>query len=372
MGSVFKRRGARRGSPWLYKVKGADGKWHTYTGLVDKEASEALCRNEQRRQDRLRVGIVDPVEEAQSLDFEGHLKQYLGLLKTKETTADQQRRVKQRIEAIAKACGFRLLSDIQAEPVAEYLHGRRQSGDLTNRTSNAYLQAFRGFCSWLVRRHRLPSNPLADLRPLRIDPDDVRQRRAGTDEDVAALLKATKEGPVVGRLTGEQRYWLYWTALSTGFRSDELASLAKASFELSGSRPAVTLAARASKRRQKDVQPILPEEAAEIASWLRAQPDGLLWPGSWHQRAADMLAADRTAAKIPEVDDRGRYFDFHALRHTFITRLVRANLPPKTVQLLARHSDIRLTMDLYTDLPVGDLYDALRAAHQKRTMPDTK
>ncbi len=39
---------------------------------------------------------------------------------------------------------------------------------------------------------------------------------------------------------------------------------------------------------------------------------------------------------------------FRAMRHTFITNLCRANVPPKTAQALARHGDIRLTMNTYS------------------------
>ncbi len=47
-------------------------------------------------------------------------------------------------------------------------------------------------------------------------------------------------------------------------------------------------------------------------------------------------------------DSKGLFADFHAMRHTFITNLCRANVPPKTAQALARHSDIRLTMNTYS------------------------
>ncbi len=40
--------------------------------------------------------------------------------------------------------------------------------------------------------------------------------------------------------------------------------------------------------------------------------------------------------------------DFHAMQHTFITNFCRANVPPKTAQALARHRDIRLTMNTYS------------------------
>lgn len=39
---------------------------------------------------------------------------------------------------------------------------------------------------------------------------------------------------------------------------------------------------------------------------------------------------------------------FHALRHTYATRLFEAGVSPKTVQALMGHSDIKMTMDIYT------------------------
>ena len=42
------------------------------------------------------------------------------------------------------------------------------------------------------------------------------------------------------------------------------------------------------------------------------------------------------------------HIKFHALRHTYATRLFEANVPPKTVQVLMGHYDISITMDIYT------------------------
>jgi len=39
---------------------------------------------------------------------------------------------------------------------------------------------------------------------------------------------------------------------------------------------------------------------------------------------------------------------FHALRHSYATRLFEAGVPPKTVQALMGHYDISITMDIYT------------------------
>jgi len=45
----------------------------------------------------------------------------------------------------------------------------------------------------------------------------------------------------------------------------------------------------------------------------------------------------------------------HILRHTFCTRLVREDVSPKTVQYLMGHSDIDLTLDVYTHIRIEDV-----------------
>jgi len=59
-------------------------------------------------------------------------------------------------------------------------------------------------------------------------------------------------------------------------------------------------------------------------------------------------------------DSARRFADFRAKRHTFITNLCKAEVSPKTAQALARHSDIRLAMDLYSHVDLGDQSAAIR------------
>ncbi|MCL2306530.1 MAG: tyrosine-type recombinase/integrase, partial [Planctomycetaceae bacterium] len=61
------------------------------------------------------------------------------------------------------------------------------------------------------------------------------------------------------------------------------------------------------------------------------------------------------------VDSHGKFADFHGLRHTFITNLGRASVSPKTAQLLARHSDIKLTMQIYTHVAPVEQAAAIKA-----------
>jgi hypothetical protein len=53
--------------------------------------------------------------------------------------------------------------------------------------------------------------------------------------------------------------------------------------------------------------------------------------------------------------------DFHALRHSYITRLARAGVPAVVAKSLARHSTITLTMDRYSHVGLVDELAALNA-----------
>jgi len=63
---------------------------------------------------------------------------------------------------------------------------------------------------------------------------------------------------------------------------------------------------------------------------------------------------DLAAAGIPKRDAQGRTVDVHCLRHTFATLLARNGVSPSVAQKLMRHSDIRLTMNTYTNLDLAD------------------
>ncbi|NQT38795.1 MAG: tyrosine-type recombinase/integrase [Planctomycetes bacterium] len=91
------------------------------------------------------------------------------------------------------------------------------------------------------------------------------------------------------------------------------------------------------------------------------------------RRTAKMMAEDLAAARrkwlaesngdrvkreksdfLKYVDSQGRYADFHSNRHTFITNLSLAGVSPREAQELARHSDIRLTMGVYSHIGLQD------------------
>jgi integrase len=59
------------------------------------------------------------------------------------------------------------------------------------------------------------------------------------------------------------------------------------------------------------------------------------------------------------VDEVGRVCDFHSLRHSYMSILVRSGASVKVVQELARHSTPTLTIGRYARVRLADVHGAL-------------
>ena len=84
------------------------------------------------------------------------------------------------------------------------------------------------------------------------------------------------------------------------------------------------------------------------------------------------MSSSQFGAHADYEDDVGRVFDFHCLRHEAGTLLADAGVNPKVAQSILRHSDINLTMSLYTHTlrgaeseAIGKLPDLSRTAKRK-------
>jgi hypothetical protein len=113
---------------------------------------------------------------------------------------------------------------------------------------------------------------------------------------------------------------------------------------------------RYSKRRRYDRVPLHPAVAQRLRDWLATKgdlkPNTPLFPVG-NRRTALMMKLDLERAGIPYEDEMGRVADFHANRHTFISNLGRAGIAPKVAQTLARHSDVNLTMNVYSHVELS-------------------
>jgi len=347
-------------------------------GYVDRKATEHLLAELEREQARVSAGYLPSGVGLAKTPLAEHLADYLAGLRDKGDTELHVRLVEARSRAALDGCGFVRWSDLDAGKLGGWLAamrkrapGKRKKG-ISARTSNHYLQQFRGFVAWLAQRMGV-ADPLAAVGPVNVETDRRHVRRALAVEEFGRLVAAAAGSPVeVCCQAGKDRAMLYVVAAYTGLRASELASLTPELVQLAGEPATLTVEAGYSKRRRLDTIPLTPELAVQLKAWLALRPPGeKLWPGDWaeHHHAAQMLRADLAAAGIAYRDARGRVFDFHALRGQFITGLARAGVPLIAAQKLARHSKPELTSNYYTHLETEDL--AREAAKLPAPPPQT-
>ncbi len=366
-----------RSKVWSARYRDADGIVREVKLFRDKTASQQKLAELRLKAEHGKAGLVSCYDESARKPLKEHLADWLKALQARNCSAGHVTKLGNSVQRVVDACGWKRLKDLSSTAAEQYLAERREpvvSGEITEpglsfASSNDHVAALKNFGNWLIkgRPKRWPENPFDGVGKLNADEDVRLERRPATLDEFRRLLVAASSGMPFRGLTGTDRVMLYLVASETGLRANELASLSVGSLDLDARIPAITVEAASSKRRRRDVQPIRPELAARLRTWLsqrertaaslrlRANADVKLWPGTWSEKGAVMLRRDLDAAGVPFEDTAGRRLDFHSLRGTFATNLAMAGVSPKAAQELMRHSDINLTMRTYTQLSLVDV-----------------
>ena len=259
------------------------------------------------------------------------------------------RETRNQLTRTMEECDVEYFSDIDRSKVEAFLTRLRNQG-LAARTYNAHLKTAKSFCKWMVESGYASQSPLVSLRTINQEVDRRHERRALSVEETCRLLKAAADGEETHGMIGHERYLLYRLAIETGLRANEIRSLTQSSFDLAAC--TVTVVAGSSKRRRKDVQIISASLATELKPFLATKmPATKAFGGRYKAltvNTADVLKKDLAEAGIPYEDELGRVFDFHSLRGQCATLLALRGVHPKIAQTILRHSDINLTMNVYT------------------------
>lgn len=261
--------------------------------------------------------------------------------------------------------GVNRLVDLTASHLEDVLARLKAERNASAQTRKHYIRNAKQFTRWLVRKKAMNSCPLADVEVPAVKKDRRHVRRAERPEFLTTLYASmTERNKSIRHLTAEDRVWLYVVAAATGYRAKELSRLVPADFLLDLADPVVVLpGGRTTKNAEPTVQPIDPALVPGLAAFLAKKKAGQpVWPGKWRtgKWAGQMLKRDLAAAGLPYKDHRGRVFDFHSLRATYITALALSGAPFSDVQRLARHSDPKLTMDVYVDNGITQLAGSVR------------
>jgi integrase len=327
-------------------------------GPLDAETSRWLENAPLALRARLvAVGIIDGARVSAAKPLTDLLTDFLRHLEAKDRTAKYVGECASMLRRVFDDCRFIVWSDITPGTVESYLKGLRDGG-LSVRRSNGYLTTLKGFARWMIDTGQTSESPLRGLRKLNERVDVRRDRRAATADELRQLIATTAASGEAFGMDGPERSLLYRFCAETGLRANEARTLTVGSFDLDG----LTVCVRAgySKHRATDTVPLRRDLAEALRGHLSGRlPATKAFGGRYRKltdRTSEMLQADLAAAGVAYVDDRGRVFDFHGLRHSFVSNLKHA--PSRVAQSLARHKTSAMT-DRYTHVRMNDERAAL-------------
>lgn len=379
-----------KSAKWWGRFRDYSGREKRVPLARDKTAALTMLNERVQKEELKAAGRIDPFEDEAKRPIGEHIDQFEAHLRHKGNTAQHIYEVATKVRKIVKGRKWKFIRDISASQTMSHLADLRSKHGLSIQTSNHYLRAIKQFSRWLVRDRRMHDDPLAHLSMLNVSTDRRHDRRALTPDEFARLIEAAQNGKSIVCIPGPDRALMYVLAAWTGYRKSEIGSLTTRSLRLDGNPPTATVEACYSKRRRQDTQVLHPEVATRLRDWLRSkgevEPDELLFPvsnkvpGCKDRRTSKMMKADLKVARAKWIkesktaadrdarektdflsyrNEDGLFADFHSNRHLFITNLSRAGVSPKTAQTLARHCDIRLTMNVYTHIGLGDQTSAI-------------
>ena len=304
-----------------------------------------------------KIGLLDPKRAAAGKLLSEHLEDFRQSMIAKNVTPQHIKQLSGHIALVFKGCKFLTWSDISASKIERFISDLRQKKGIGPQTANYYLKHTKQFCRWMVQDRRAGESPLEHLKTVDTSRDKRHNRRALEPDEIRRLLEATRAAPKRYGLTGYERALLYRLAIESGLRRGELRSLTVSSFDFTACR--VTVEAAFSKNRKRSILPLRPDTIAEIKSFVSLRMPNTKIFNKITNRTSEMIQEDLADAKIPYVDESGRYLDFHSLRHTTGSLLAASGVHPKVAQSIMRHSDINLTLSRYTHIFRGQESEAV-------------
>jgi integrase len=380
----------KRGKVWYYRYVDTDGVQHERKGCPDRRETEAMAAAQEAESSKVRAGLIDPkalgFRSHESRSLASHLADWLADMTARGKTPKHAEQFHERAAKVAALVrGVRLadielgrkgdaleraasalntaltsarLSDLTPERIQAALARLRDAGK-SLQTVNHYRAAVRAFVRWAGDTGRLRENPMRGVKGFNPEEDPRHERRCLTDDELARLVQAARNGPFIFGMPGPLRAMAYRLAAGTGFRAAELRTLTPEAFRLDGPEPTVFLRASATKNRRPAEQPIPLALALDVAAWLRGKAAGeKVLP--LHHETAKAIRVDLATAGIPYATDDG-VADFHSLRAYFVSALVRAGATIKEVQTLARHAKPQTTLGHYAKVSVRDLRGAVES-----------
>lgn len=334
----------RRGR-WYYGKVRLDGwaKERTFSlHTTDQRVAQSKMQEEVRQLEMEAAGLLAPrtARKAAQRPLAELQTAFLDDMTARGKSPNTLRIYRAALGKLRAGCGWSFLRDISAASFCEW----RAVCGLKPKTANDYLHAAQRFVRWLMRQRMAIENPLEYVEPVEARTGGEYRRGLTPDQVVSLLTTAPRPRVIVYRL-----------ALEAGLRRHELKGLRWTDVNLESEHPCVRVPASIAKNRKSALLDLGPEMVAELQSVRRPETASFQRVFSAIPKVAT-LRRDLARAGIPFVDELGRRADFHALRKTLATTLAVQGVHPYVLKEVMRHSDLKLTMKVYTDaaqLPVS-------------------
>jgi len=344
----------KRGNKWVICDRDQNGQRIRISAYSDRQASKQKLAKYERTKARGEEGLLDPFERHKHRALTAHVADYIADLRALGRDSKYVYNCDKRLSKLINLCDWKVLSDITPDSFCAWREkpikqkgSESVDGTIGPRTLNQYLEVLRTFCGWCVKRKRAAADPVAEIEKIDETGDVRRARRALTPDQVVTLLRA------VARIHQP----VYRFVLATGLRRQEVEDLLWGDVRLSSPTPFIKLRAKATKSRRADSLPLRSDVATELKAMKgNAGDDERVFESV---PTIDEHREYLTAAGIDWKDSEGRRADVHALRHTFGTLLSQTGTSPREAMELMRHTDLSLTMKVYTDPRLFDLAGAV-------------
>lgn len=364
--SVYKPKArSRRTDPYLMAFTEA-GKRCTLAGSTDLQVTIMKANQISLRLQSAKLGLVDRnvnrFAKFQLRRLTDQIEDYRKVLLAEDNTEGYAQETTRLITRVLAAAKMEYVDDVSESGLQIAIGNLAPTRAVKNqklslRTRDKAVRAVKSFFHWMKRDKRVPSHLAVDIEHYDPEQDRRRVRRVISEELILTLIETTAPRKFLGGMTGKARSIMYATAIGTGFRFGTLKHLRPCDFDFASTPVIVIVEANSNKGRKRIEHPLREDLAALLATWMKGKPaDAPLFTPS--ARFNETFQKDCRAARIPEIDDSGHVFDFHAQRNQYITAIVRA-AGLAVAQDLAHHSTPVLTKR-YARLSFDD-YDAALA-----------
>ncbi len=356
----------RHGDVLYYRVVQADGKRVEIRYGEGRPVDAYRARMErQELEHKIKAGLVDRRQH----EIEQHalrpalevLPEFIEHMKGKGDSAGHIKNVEKAIKECLQVCGAQRLLELDPVRVNRWLSDLA----LSARSKNYRRTSILAFCKWACDYGRVPRNPVPSALIPRFDEEADRRRlsRAMTADEFGRLLDSLRHPGKHMRKRGMlERRAFYLVAGNTGLRWVEISRLRWCDFDLDEG--VVIVPAGQTKNGRSAELPLAPQVVEALrgirplhcearAQVFQSQPQLRTWQ-------CDLERAGIIGKSLEGYRDRrGRQLDRKCLRMSFCTWLKEAGVDLRDAQALMRHSDPKLTSNVYTDIRMDDLRRAV-------------